>query len=152
MARCDSCNKFVPYEDPAEVTVDDVAFDGGTFEADVSVTLRCEECGQDLKTGSDHVEAEVADEHFTASADHPGTTLKDCIAEEGAEDNTDDHDWTVDDTSPDAEADVRTEGKGRGTRTFYGGTFTAEASCDRCGGKVSRDMEVFIQASSFDDA
>ena len=42
--RCESCNKFVSYDDP-ECEVESLDLSGDTIIASVTVTLNCAECG-----------------------------------------------------------------------------------------------------------
>lgn len=49
MARCNSCSKFVSYDDPEFEVEGDPEADEGTVTARVTLTMPCGECGDGLK-------------------------------------------------------------------------------------------------------
>jgi predicted nucleic-acid-binding Zn-ribbon protein len=53
--------------------------------------------------------------------------------------------------SIEGESDVRTEGKGRYTKTFYGAQIEAELTCERCGATVNLSPHVEEQASAYEE-
>jgi len=117
--RCNSCNKFVGYDEPeveedqgaAEVTAE-VSEDKTTVTfavaGCVNVSLNCAECGERLK------ESSIEFEHTTDPVKLPEgfTYVEDSAC------------WT----DNGADGMSRTEGKGRGTKTFYG--FELEGTID----------------------
>lgn len=135
--RCPDCMKFVAYGEPE---IDgDASVEGTTVTAMAEVALTCGDCGTTLKTAS----IEGAEELETETCEPESARMK----EGGA-----DHAWTVADSSFDA-AD-RTEGKGRGMRTFYGFTATIKLSCEHEGCEAAKEIEITAdeQASSFEEA
>jgi hypothetical protein len=61
--RCDSCNKFVPYDDSNEPEVNVEVDEQGHLSGDVRIYLTCAECSQELKQATfdiDH-EADIPD-------------------------------------------------------------------------------------------
>ena len=110
--RCPSCNKFVPFDtevDPEEEDEPSID-DNNHFHASYTRTLTCEECGDDLKSALIEIDEDLSD-------------IPDCSTEEG-------HAWDFDKVS--VSPSTRYEGKGRGTRTFYGVEVSGEAKCSHC--------------------
>ncbi len=142
--RCPDCNKFVGYDQP-DPEVNDVTVDGDTVRASVRVVLNCAECSTELKEAEVEAEAEIDSEILEAhpEKDDAGNPTNHSLeVEEGSIDPTD-----------------RTEGKGRGMRTFYGFELEATLSCS-CGGPIRPDGEETeetinlsgdVQASSMDE-
>lgn len=138
--RCPDCNKFVGNEeqDPEVESLEVEHDEAGcaTVTADVRIVNACAECGTELTEYTFNLETQVQIE----PADHK------CPAEtEGAEPTLD---LEVEEES--SERTSRTEGKGRGLKTFYGSTVSASVKC-RCG-KVSASvtLEDDVQASGMD--
>lgn len=128
MARCPDCNKFVSYdEQEPDVNIDVVPNADHTslvISGTVTVTLPCAECGTELKTYEFEVEKEVDVEGLT---------------DESSIDFNDDASFTS-----------RSEGKGRGTRTFYGYELNIDITVD----EKSLDtvhLSDDAQASSFEE-
>lgn len=141
--RCPDCNKFVSNEEREPDSVDLDIDDDGNVSGEVEIVNECAECGTDLRSASLDLEAdspftaEEIEEHRKA---HPGCTGFDVEAD-------------------DPERTSRTEGKGRGCRTFYGVTIHATVKCqcpdeakpeDRLEGEVELSND--IQASDMDEA
>ena len=135
--RCPDCNKFVSYDEPeVEVTDDGVVDEDGEVEVEVQVQLRCAECGCDLKSASVTARA-------TLEAKDEDADLAVC-----PKNGDDGHDFEVDwEVSP----DTRTEGRGRGMRTFYGADLSGEAKCVHCDLVLTGNVDAFEQASNFDE-
>jgi len=111
--RCPDCNKFVPFDDTTdpEVNLDitqPTSPDDNTagISGDVRIVLTCAECGTELKEATLEVDVEVE------------IPLRPPDGTEWVKDS----EWELDSDS--AENDQRTEGKGRGTKTFYGATLS----------------------------
>lgn len=150
MARCPDCNKFVSNEetDPevesveiedvsAPSELDDVPNDTDDADAEITASVRivnaCADCGTEL------AEAEL----------EPTTT----ITIPGPH-RLPGHEISVDETG--SSRTSRSEGKGRGMRTFYGATIDVEVSCS-CGKMLAADGKALtaelsddVQASGMD--
>lgn len=139
--RCNSCNKFVSYDEP-QVEARDIEVatetDSFTVSGAVEVRLICAECGGDLKT------AELEFEHVVKVTLPEGKEL--------ASNPT----WA----ESSCEGTSRTEGKGRGMRTYYGFALTGtieyhlkdkDADPDDAEQSVEVDISDDIQASSMDE-
>lgn len=101
MARCNDCNKFVSYNtdvDP-EVTNEQMTVhsDSVDYDVDIRIVNECAECGTEMK------DAEL---NFSGSFDID------------PKDHDDSDEWTMD--VENVNRTERTEGKNRGTKTFYG--------------------------------
>lgn len=108
MPRCSSCNKFASLEE-CEPEVSDVSVDDeGHVTAQVRIANACQDCGTELTEANLELEADCpeAAKHVQRKGDH---TLE---AEEES-----------------SERDVRTEGKGRYAKTFYGAKITVKVTC-----------------------
>lgn len=105
--RCPDCNKFVGMDTDTEPEVDESGFDADTGEGNITVRIvnNCTECSTELKEANLEVEFDLSD--AIEEAKEP--------EEEGGESPDCDFSFDVDVTRTD-----RTEGKGRGLRTFYG--------------------------------
>jgi hypothetical protein len=139
--RCPDCNKFASMDsdsDP-EITLD--VDDRGVVTGSVHIDNNCGDCGTTLKTADIDVEEDFSDvieghiEEVTKNGEHEAT-------EEGYE-------LTVE--FENEERAVRTEGKGRGARTYYGAQFTIKLHCS-CGAEWSRDVTAEVQASAMEEA
>lgn len=150
--RCPDCNKFVPYGE-AEVEVDDPEFvpEDSKLTIDFSISLPCEECSQELKSGSDTAEVEILPEHFTpgdaVGEDAESLKIPTMTFCPGSEDGKHEWEWEHEEN-----VDVRTEGKGRGTKTFYGADVEVSGACDHCKSTITRNVDCFIQASSLEES
>jgi hypothetical protein len=143
MARCNDCNKFVGVEE-LDAEVDAMEIDPhGTVSCSVRIENGCSECSTPMREAS-----------FDIEVDH-GEDVKDHLGEG--------HELHVEDESCDR--DQRTEGTGRGTKTFYGFSLCYVIRCS-CSGDVERDPNSvtavpefefhgeycdYVQASSMED-
>lgn len=109
--RCNNCNKFVPYEDPHEVELENAEADSEELRITVRAVLKCGECSEELK------DAEI---EFTQDLE---------IDEKHTE-----HSLTVE---FDPEPATKSEGKGRYAKMFYGFEGTFKIICDECGDTVA---------------
>ena len=142
--RCSQCEKFVSNEqrevDGGDVDVE--VSDDARASAEVEIVNECADCSTDLTTASLSLESEPAfdEEEIKAHREaHP-----DCTGFE-AEDVT-------------AERVERSEGKGRGRRTYYGVEVSCTVKCECAEDVADRlvkegvTMEAEIQASAMDEA
>lgn len=148
--RCNSCNKFVGYNDPEveeaqQAEVEGVEENGTivfTVTGSINVRLTCVECSDTLK------ESEVEYERTTEPVKVP----------EGFKYVEGSASWS--DNGP-SEA-TKTEGKGRGTKTFYGfdleGTISYELeavegaeSAERKEETLDLSIDEYVQASHMDE-
>jgi hypothetical protein len=143
-----------PEVDNIEVSQD------GTVTCEVRIVLTCADCGTDLKESTLEMSAEsafaehVADCKLAAkdkAADKADEAAEKATDAPETEDEGEDEDHTPDVEETGTEATSRTEGKGRGTRTFYGAHVSWKVTCS-CGeyaeeGEFSDD----VQASSMDE-
>ena len=75
---------------------------------------------------------------------------KPCKKDDDAKDgDAPEHDWEV--ASSSATGTERTEGKGRGLKTFYGIEVAVELKCTRCGVEHEQTFDNDEQASSFEE-
>lgn len=148
--RCPDCNKFVSYDDPPEVEVNNegIAGDAGSFtlNAEVVIRLNCADCGTELKESS---------QEFSETFEH------EC---EDAEDGTA-RDPDLDVTTIEGEGTSRTEttyfDKRTKTRkrakssrywtTYYGATVNATVRCAACDEEIGVSGEVEEAASAFEE-
>jgi len=129
--RCPDCNKFVSNEeqepDEAEIEVDD----DGNITVQVRIVNVCADCS-----------AELAEANLDMTADAQSEVeehKKECL----------DAAFSVEQTS--SERESRSEGKGRGMKTFYGAAVHYKVTCDKCDEEVCQgDVSDFVQASSMD--
>lgn len=132
MPRCNDCNRFVPLEelDP-EVNDLEVSVDG-LVSASVRIVNACADCGTELREAALDLEADLAVE----LAGHLGGDVQ--------------HKLSVEELA--AERTDRTEGKGHGTRTYYGARveFKVTCSCDPAFGAAG-DFDDEVQASAMDE-
>lgn len=163
--RCESCQKFVSNEDadPEPESVDDTE-GGNPPTVDVRRVRVCAECGSEMKEATLTVEANepaftVADEYRKAVDEHeaevPGDLPYDpehCparVPEDGALDDAPACQFEWDDVW--AENTDRSEGRGRGTKTFYGVQVTFHGTCSHCGSTASADGSDEVRAGSMDE-
>lgn len=139
MARCPDCNKFVSYDLPHTVEEKQgPEVDGENVTASVRLVLNCGECYTELKEANLDLEAEVK---------HECSVLDPEDEETGP-----DYELVDDDNlSNEWEATDRTEGKGRGQRTFYGASLTTKVKCVHCEEEVEVELADDVQASNFED-
>lgn len=130
--RCPSCNKFVAFEesDP-EVDLEDNA-DLGTVNGTVRIVNACAECGEELKEANFDIDVDVS-EFVNAHTDKDDEGTHEISIEEGG-----------------FERDQRSEGKGRGAKTFYGASGSIRLSC-KCGENQDVAWSDFVQASDMDE-
>jgi hypothetical protein len=135
--RCPGCNKFVSYEevDPEVDLSLDWSGDTPTISGSVRIVNACEDCGEELKeaTFDIYVDAKVGanEESFKAHKEHelsvePGEVERTC----------------------------RSEGKGRGAKTFYGASVEIVVTCMTCVGSPTVTTVTWadeVQASSMDE-
>lgn len=122
--RCEQCNKFVSQE-PGDVEVQDIAYDGQVISGSVRIVQCCVECNSELKEAYFDLEEEA----------------KLCINEA--------HTHEV--TYEEPENTDRAEGKGRYAKTFYGFSMEVEVSCKECKLKESVEIKDDIAAGSMDE-
>ncbi len=126
--RCPSCNKFVGYEEVEPEMEFSIDADGHVIGS-VRIVNACQECGEELKEA-------VFDIDFAPKIDEKHK----------------DHAFGVE--LNDIERTCRSEGKRRGTKTFYGAKVEIVVTCDDCeGGPVvaSLSWSDDEQASSMDE-
>jgi hypothetical protein len=131
MPRCNQCNKFVSLEeeDPEieELEVDE----DGCVTGSVRIVNNCGECGDGLREATLEIDAD----HSEAVKAHKCDKKKDGLEIEQG----------------DAERTQKTEGKGRGMKTFYGASVSYEINC-ACGETiVEHTWEDHVQASGMDE-
>jgi hypothetical protein len=130
--RCPDCNKFVPLDtdgDPeVELEADETT---GEVTGTVRIVNACQECGAELTESTFDVDVE-----FEGAAAH-------------MEKYPEDEAHSLDLPEPDVERTCRQQGRGRGTRTFYGAQASLTVRC-RCGFEEAGHWEDESQASSMD--
>jgi hypothetical protein len=112
MAHCSDCNKFVSLNSDEEPDVSLDVMSDGQVTGNVQIVNTCESCGTIIRSADFDVEMNTseftADTGYTLEAYIKSLDGKDCSLEyEIAAPNG-------------AERTMRTEGKGRSTKTFYG--------------------------------
>lgn len=138
--QCPSCNKL-----PALAMVEpeaEVEIEGTTVRATVRIVRNSECCGEEMKEASfepsEEIDPELLKDHFDPKTGEPLT--EDCELELDADD---------------AEATERSEGIGRGRKSFYGFElhWTVSCACGRDGGKTLAEgtFSDDIQASHMDE-
>jgi len=138
--RCPDCSKFVSYEDPPTVEVNDSSIDGKTLTVELRVTLLCADCSTQLKGADLTAEAEIEHECDEGKGKEPDFEV--------------DGDPSADGTSRQQTTDKR--GKpiksARYMKTFYGAEITASVTCQHCEEDVEVTMTAEEQASAFDES
>ena len=125
--RCPDCNKFVSFDSDEDPEINDLEVDSdGLITGSVMIKNNCAECGTEL------TEAQF---DIGEQAKLEGHEVKEGCSFE-VEENS-------------AERDIKTDGKGRYTRTYYGVRAEFKVSCE-CGFETSVEWEDFCQASSMD--
>jgi len=131
--RCPDCNKFVPLNTDEDPEVD-LYIDAGTGEVTGTVRIvnACQECGAELTEATFDVDLD-----FEEAGDH--------ISEQDPEKG----DCTLELEEPEITRTEHQEGRGRGTKTFYGaeGDITVKCSCGKTWTKSWQDSS---QASHMD--
>jgi hypothetical protein len=125
--RCPDCNKFASYDEPE---VEENSIDDAT-SIEVTVGLNCADCGGRLK------EAQIT----LALGEEPSHQDPAC-----------DGTWMVKNDAVDYEPSTRTEGTGRGTKTFYGAKASWTVECDTCHASHEVTAANDEQASNFEEA
>lgn len=145
--RCSDCNKFVSY-DQAEPELTSFQVDSGKGEAEITgtvhVDLNCGECGTTLKSADIDIDHNITVPCID-TADDGGDSLPG--GAQGAGPRSGGHEMEI--TEESAEPSERTEGRGRGMKTFYGAEITVEVVCS-CGAKAESTWMVDEQASDFE--
>lgn len=137
--RCPGCNKMASLEmaDPeVELEIADT-----TVKATIRIVRNSECCGEEMKEATLEPEEEIAIEDLKGHVDEKtGEVL------EG-------HELDVEEDS--SEGTERTEGKGRGMRSFYGArvSYSITCSCQASGAGAicTGELEDDVQASSMED-
>jgi hypothetical protein len=131
--RCPECNKFVSLDtegDPEiELEADETT---GEVTGTVRIVNACADCGAEMTEATFDVDVDFP-EAAKHMAEHP-----------------DDEAHALDLEDPSADRTDRSEGKGRGTRTFYGAEAEFTVSC-RCEFKETKPWSDDIQASHMDE-
>lgn len=155
MARCGDCNKFVSLDSDSDPEINLDVGEDGAVSGDVRIENNCAECGTTLRSCTFDV-AVSADE----IKDENGKTLAswlEGLTPQGRESVS----FEIEEGN--VERTSRTEGKGRGVRTFYGalvefdviakieGDETAEPKTIDVERTFSGRFEDDVQASSMDE-
>lgn len=143
--RCPDCSRFVVFEeqDPEVTNID---FIEGSINGEVRLALNCAECGTELKETLFNFDADVLNELETHNEEcHTElVTIKDKVK------NIDLDNFEIDDPEPTFFS--RTEGKGRGLKTFYGYQMTVEVRCTECDSVVAtQEFQDDIQSSAMEE-
>jgi hypothetical protein len=126
--RCPDCNKFVSYGEPdPEILSSEV--EDNQLTVDVRVILDCSECGTELKETTLTIEKDL-------------TEIDDFCDCKNAE---------FEIVLESAILYSRSEGKGRGTKTFYGADIEVEIKCSKCGKTYIIKEAKDEQASCFEE-
>jgi len=181
MARCPDCNKFVSYDDGTEPEAEADVDETGHITGTVRIALTCAECGTELREASFDLDVDLSaavEEHREkCRANQPKLPCADCgqpyadhrprwpeehpdalncpVASKPsavyAEPEADDSEHEMEVEVDDCELTSRTEGKGRGLKTFYGYHAAVHVRCS-CGDFES-DTEASedTQASSMEE-
>lgn len=133
--RCNQCNKFVSNDTEQEPQEqDEPKIEGITFTASYDRVIACAECSQELRSALIEFCEKLEIPEKCEPTDEP--------SEDGQ------HEWEFDlEVTP----SERTEGKGRGIRTFYGVEVSGMATCSKCGTEVTLSLSEDVQASSMDE-
>jgi hypothetical protein len=135
--RCPDCAKFVSYDDPQTIDIQDYRLgdDDDPPSGEFTVSLTCAECGTELK------QAEVAMEFPNFDPEYWAVEL-------GKHDGSK-HQIELD--IDEFDADTTYEGKGRYAKTFYGATGVLDVRCS-CGGTFNGlPFHGYVQASDMDE-
>lgn len=143
--RCPGCDKFASLESADPEVEIQISQDknGAMVSATVRIVRTSECCGEEMKEATFEPSAEIAAE-----------LLKDHFNPETGEPLTEDCELEIDD-GEDAENTERTEGKGRGLKSFYGFQlhWSVKCGCGRDDGKTLAEGTFTddIQASHMDE-
>lgn len=146
--RCNSCEKFVSYDEDTEPEMDDEGeVSDGTYRAEVSRILNCGECGDELKRGTFSFEQDFASDLEEAD--------QECKGYEGAEPPEDfdadaedgEHEWTVESEAFENNDRTVTEDRNgkkiksaRYMKTMRGVVGNITVKCEKCG--LTHDFSV----------
>lgn len=126
--RCPDCNKFVSMDTETDPEAEDPAVDEeGFVTCQVRIVNNCADCGTELKEATFDLEADTE-----AGTDHKGKG----------------HSLEVE--TEDVERTERSEGRGRGLRSFYGVSVSFTVKCE-CGETWNVKAEDDVQASSMEE-
>ncbi len=144
--RCSSCNKLCALNtmDPeAEFNDVDVGEGGITVSATVRLVRESECCNEEVKETTFDPEESIDWEKLKSVEEHFDTKTGEPL--------NDDHELLIDEG--DIEQTERSEGKGRGLKTFYGFSagFTVRCACDTSKALYEGSLADDTQASHFDD-
>lgn len=134
--RCQSCGKLcgLNFEEPEE---NGAEVSGAEVSIDVRIYRTSECCGDEIKEATFNDSQEIAVDDDTA---------KTCGKESGEKEG---HDWEAEVTS--IEGTERSEGKGRGLRSFFGYQAEIEVKCS-CGKLIDTvTISDEVQASGMDE-
>jgi len=133
MPRCSSCNKFCSL-DEADPEIGTLEIDeDGNISGDARIANNCAECGQEVTEATVDLEGthEEAGKHISNAQQKGKHELS--VEEEGAE------------------RTQRSQGKGRGCRTYYGVEVEVKVACS-CGKEFeSTTAKGEVQASGMDE-
>jgi hypothetical protein len=140
--RCESCNKFVGQEQ-AEPEVNSVDVDETTVRAEVRISLQCTECGGDLKEATldmdaefelpegwheEEVECDACNGAGEVAPGQEGAPYEPCKKCGGLGMLASNDLSAFEAEEQNSEATVRTEGRGLGTKTWYGASVEVEVT------------------------
>jgi hypothetical protein len=143
--RCGECRKFVSF-DEQDPEVEDLTIDEeGQITAEVRIVNACAECGTELKSFTFSTEADVESQ----CEGHTGSTIPEPEGED-EEAEEEEHELQIEESY--CERTSRSEGKGRGTKTFYGFKLEANVTCS-CGklGETKKVMKEGKEVEEFQE-
>ena len=154
MPRCNDCNRFVSLDSDQDPDSSIEVNESGVVEGDVTISNACADCGTELRTASFDV---VVEPEALTSAE--GKTLSAWLAEL-TEKEREEVEYELEETG--TERTSRSEGKGRGQRTYYGAKIDFDVTATLPGGEGTDRAEgkscVFsgswsddVQASGMDE-
>lgn len=141
--RCPDCNRFVSFEEQ-EPEINEMALhEDGLVKCEVRIVNACQDCGTELTESQVDLEYDAGDDIETHKIE--------CLHREAWE-VKEDYDG-IEIVEEGAERENRTEGKGRGMRTYYGATVTFSLKCPLCGENIveSHSMSGDVQASDMQE-
>jgi len=144
--RCNSCSKFVSYDDPQCDSPGDVEIDGDTLRVTHEIALNCADCGETLKTAS--IEAETSMGHTCPVDAVPALDWKDGDDQFEIDDEGDPEGTSRQQTIDRRGKPIKNP---RYMRTFYGFTQDITVKCLRCGETFNVILEADEQASAFEE-
>lgn len=138
--RCPDCCKFVSLDTDVDPEVDlEVDDTTGEITGTVRIVNACQDCGNELAEATFDVDVE-----FPEAEDHKKDHADDDMVQEGL----DSHELELEEAE--VERTDGSEGKGRGTRTFYGASATLKVKCS-CGTQWAKEWSDKVQASHMDE-